>query len=350
MTQGAAYLLRGFGMWRRRPGLMLLGMVPAAIVFAVLGGLVVVLLLNLGDLTGWLTPFADGWGDAARALLRTGVAVVLVVATLALAAMSFTGLTLMVGDPFYERIWRETEAMLGGPVPTGDLGLGRAVRDGAVMILIGAATSVVVVVIGFLPVVGAVAGVVLGFVVSGRLLGNELVARPLEARGLDREARRALCRPHQARVLGFGMATQVFFVVPLGAIVVMPAAVVGATMLGRDLVEHGSGSSPAHGLATGTHQHRAVAEVPQLVRGRAQHRALEWALAGGADGDHAGVMLVGDLGQRLGGLGVHQLDLSVDPGGVGTLHRVRKRVAADLQQGFVVCLELAPAFTGGPAP
>ena len=81
-------------------------------------------------------------------------------------------------------------------------------------------------------------GAVLGFVVTGRVLAGELVARPLEARGLDRAQRTALCRPHRSRVLGFGLATQVFFVIPLGAIVVMPAAVVGATMLGRDLVEH----------------------------------------------------------------------------------------------------------------
>ena len=45
----------------------------------------------------------------------------------------------------------------------------------------------------------------------------------------------ALLRPHRSRVLGFGMATQAFFLIPLGAIVVMPAAVVGATMLGREL-------------------------------------------------------------------------------------------------------------------
>ena len=49
MTGGAAYLLRGFGMWRRRPGLMLLGMVPALLVFLVLGAALLLLLLNLGD-------------------------------------------------------------------------------------------------------------------------------------------------------------------------------------------------------------------------------------------------------------------------------------------------------------
>lgn len=93
MTAGAAYLLRGFGMWRRRPGLMLLGTVPAALVFLLLGAALLLLLLNLGDLASWLTPFADDWGDTTQDLLRVGLAIVLVAAALALSAMSFTGLT-----------------------------------------------------------------------------------------------------------------------------------------------------------------------------------------------------------------------------------------------------------------
>jgi len=236
---GSSYLLRGFGMWRRRPGLMVLGMLPALLVFAVLVTLLVLLLLNLGDLASWLTPFADDWDDTVRGLLRLGLALVLVVAALALSAMSFTGLTLMVGEPFYHRIWRETELMLGGVVPEGELGLARAVRDGAAMILIGVGTAAVVLALGLLPLVGAVAGAVLGFVVAGRVLAHELIARPLEARGMDRAARTSLLRSHRPRVLGFGFATQVFFLVPLGAIAVMPAAVVGATMLARDVLGEG---------------------------------------------------------------------------------------------------------------
>ncbi|MDQ4051879.1 MAG: EI24 domain-containing protein [Actinomycetota bacterium] len=236
MLAGGSYLLRGFGMWRRRPGLMVLGMVPALVVFVALGTALVLLLLNLADVASWLTPFADDWDDTARGLLRLGLALVLVVAALALSAMTFTGLTLMVGEPFYQRIWRETERMLGGEVPAGELGLAKAVRDGAVMILIGVAIAAVVLALGLLPLVGAVAGAVLGFVVAGRVLAHELIARPLEARGMDRAARTVLLRSHRPRVLGFGLATQVFFLVPLGAIAVMPAAVVGATMLARDLL------------------------------------------------------------------------------------------------------------------
>jgi CysZ protein len=101
-----------------------------------------------------------------------------------------------------------------------------------------------VLLVGFLPVVGPVLGIAAGLVVSGRLLASELLARPLEARGLDRAARRELLRRNRGGMLGFGVATQAFFLIPLGAILVMPAAVVGATGLARDLL-----AEPAPSLA-----------------------------------------------------------------------------------------------------
>ena len=251
MLGGPTYLARGFGMWRRRPGLMLLGMVPAAVVFVLLAVLVVLLLTHLGALVSWLTPFADDWAESPRVLVRALLGVVLVVGAFAGAALSFTGLTLVVGDPFYERIWRATEEMLGGAVPESELGLGRALKDGLVLVLLGLATALGVLVLGLVPVVGSVVGLVVGFVVAGRVLAGELLSRPLEARGLDRRARAALLRPHRGRVIGFGAATQLFFLVPLGAIAVMPAAVVGATMLARDLVDAAPQPGPLPGSASG---------------------------------------------------------------------------------------------------
>lgn len=240
MTSGASYVLRGFTMWRRRPGLMLLGMVPALVVSAVLLAAYVVLLLQLPDLVRWLTPFVDGSADLVRVLVRLSVALVIVVGALALAASTFMGLTLAVGDPFYARIWRETELMLGGSVPDGELGTWRAARDAVVLMVVSVAASVVVVIVGLLPLVGTVVGALLGLAVSGWLLASDLLARPLEARGLDAAQRTALTRGSRSSVLGFGVTVQAFFLAPLGAVIVMPAAVVGATMLARDLVEEGS--------------------------------------------------------------------------------------------------------------
>ncbi|MCM0621910.1 EI24 domain-containing protein [Nocardioides bruguierae] len=233
---GAQHLLGGFGMWRRRPGLMVLGMLPALLVLLVVGALLVTLLLTLGDLVAWATPFADGWADAGRVALRVGLGLVTFVGASVLAVLTFTALTLTVGDPFYERIWRATEEILGD-APDGDgLGFWASARDAGVLLILGLATGVGLFVLGLVPFLGGVVGTVLGVLVSGWLLGSELLNRPLEARGVDRAARRELLRGHRAAVLGYGVATQVCFLVPFGGVAVMPAAVVGSTTLARDLL------------------------------------------------------------------------------------------------------------------
>lgn len=236
-AHGVGFLARGLRMWRQRPGLMLLGIVPALVVLVVLAAALISLVLLADDLIAWATPFADDWGTLSRRVLRWGLYVVLVVGAGFLSMVTFTGLTLAVGDPFYEKIWKETEVMLGGAVPDAGVGWLRAIRDGFGLILLGLLTTVCVFLIGLLPVIGAILGAVLGVVVSGRILAGELVSRALEARGMDRAARKALLEGHESTMLGFGVAVQLCFLVPFGAVVMMPAAVVGSTMLAREALD-----------------------------------------------------------------------------------------------------------------
>ncbi|HEY6800895.1 MAG TPA: hypothetical protein VI121_09645, partial [Agromyces sp.] len=73
------------------------------------------------------------------------------------------------------------------------------------------------------------------------------------ARGIARSGRRALLRGHRAELLGFGIATQLCFMIPLGAIVTMPAAVAGSTLLARSALDDanyrsGAALGPASGV------------------------------------------------------------------------------------------------------
>ncbi|MBM0124907.1 EI24 domain-containing protein [Pimelobacter simplex] len=241
--RGARYLLRGLRLWRERPALMLLGIVPALIVAAFVAAALVVLVLYADDVVGWATPFADDWDDAVRGLFRGALYVLVLVGAVMLAIVTFTGLTLAVGDPFYEKIWKEVELSLGGDVPDRGVGWIRGAIDGLVLVALGIGTAIVVFVVGLLPVIGTVVGAVLGLVVAGRLLAGELVSRPLEARGMDRAARAALMRRHRGAMLGFGVCVQACFFVPFGGILVMPAAVAGATYLAREALEGQPGGS-----------------------------------------------------------------------------------------------------------
>lgn len=237
MQTGVAYLGRGFAFLRERPRLFVLGMIPALLVFLVLAAAYVGLVLNAGGLVSWATPFADDWHPTLRGLTRVLLVLLVLVGALVLASSVFVGVTLAVGDPFYERIWRETETALGGPVPVQGVGLLRSARDGAELMGLGLVSSLLVLSSGVLPVVGPVLGAVVGVLLSGRLLARELVARPLEARGLDRAAQHRVMHPQRRPMLEFGIATQLWFLVPFGGVLVMPAAVVGATMLAREALE-----------------------------------------------------------------------------------------------------------------
>jgi len=239
---GFATLFRGFGWWRRRPDLMLLGLVPAAIVAAGLIALALVILANGEGFVGWLTPFADGWDPSLRQFFRVLLTLALLAGFLVLAAFGFTALTLIVGDWFYERIWRAVEGQLGGLERVSEPGFWRGVADSLRLVGPALLSAVITSLAGLIPLVGGVFGAVLGVVLSGRLLARELMARPMDARGLTHDQRRSLIRGRRARVLGFGVAVQLCFLVPGGAIIVMAAAVAGATHLTRDLI---AGSLPA---------------------------------------------------------------------------------------------------------
>lgn len=246
---GIRTLLRGFALWRTRPGLMTLGLVPAVIAFAVLTALLVPLIVGMPSISAWLTPFAEGWAAPWQGLLRGAVGIVVVAAALALAAVVFSTLTLTIGDPFYQRIWRAVETDLGGPPPTDGGGSWTALAEGLRLVVLGVLIAVLVLLIGLVPVAGGVLAPVTGVVLTGRLLARELTGRSFEARDLTPADRAALFSASRARVLGFGVATQLCFLVPGGAVAVMPAAVAGATMLARDMMARAGVAPPPEGGA-----------------------------------------------------------------------------------------------------
>ncbi|MFJ2553729.1 EI24 domain-containing protein [Microbacterium sp. NPDC087591] len=247
-STGVRLLLRGFGLWRTRPGLMALGLIPAVIAVIVLAAVLVPLVLGTGSISTWLTPFADGWIEPWRGLLRGAVSLVLIAAGLALAGAVFTALTLTIGDPFYQRIWHAVERDLGDAPPADGGSFWTTVGEGLRLVLLGLLIAILVLVLGLVPLIGGFLGPVAGIVLSGRMLARELTGRAFDARDFSPADRAALFGGSRARVLGFGVATQLCFLVPGGAVAVMPAAVAGATMLARTMTERtptpAPGSSP----------------------------------------------------------------------------------------------------------
>ncbi|GAB3618710.1 EI24 domain-containing protein [Okibacterium endophyticum] len=234
---GIAMLARGFRMWGTSPKLMLLGAIPALITVLLYTALVVVLLVNQGDLVTWLTPFADDWVDGWRVVFRIAVGLALLGLGVLLLISTYTAVTMIIGQPFFEAISHEAERQFGGVPDEVDVGFwraaGRGILEALRMLLVTAAIGVGLFLVGFVPVVGTVVSAVIGAFVGGWFLALELTTVSFERRGLRLRDRRRALGAHRATALGFGVATFVLFLIPGGALLVMPAAVAGGALVAR---------------------------------------------------------------------------------------------------------------------
>jgi CysZ protein len=226
-------------MYARSPRLMFLGLIPAVISGVLLLGALVALIFFANDLAQLVTPFADSWSSGVRSTVRTLVAIAIVGVWLLLSVLIFTALTLMIGEPFYEAISKNVEDRLGGVPnevnPTFLRMLPRIIADSVRLVVKSAALGVPIFVIGLIPAVGQVAAAILGAMLGGWMLTIELTGVPFDRRGLRLRDRRRMLSERRSMALGFGTATFICFLIPLGAVLVMPAAVAGATLLSRRL-------------------------------------------------------------------------------------------------------------------
>lgn len=249
---GVRYFARGLGWVARRPGQWLFGLIPALIVLTVYAVGLVFLGLYLSDLVRAVSPFAGHWSAGVRDLVRVLLGISLYGAALMIAIVTFTGVTLVVGEPFYESISGRVEESAGGLPPEANVSLWRqlwrGLGDALVVGLITSLFAILFFVLGFLPVVGQTVVPVIAALVSGYFLTLELTSIALERRGLRRRERFALMRRNRALSTGFGASVFVAFLIPLGAVVAMPGAVAGGTLLARErfagtVVSPGQGAS-----------------------------------------------------------------------------------------------------------
>lgn len=234
---GVWMLARGFATWRTAPGLMVLGMVPALIVGVLFVAGFLALGINLETLASAATPFAQSWDEPFRTGTRVIIGIAFLVVTVLIVIFTFTTATLIIGAPFYERIWHHVESRYGEVPRDGVRGfwrtVGKGVGDGLRMILPTVLMGIPLFLLGLIPVVGQIALPIVGAFIGGWFISVELVGMAFDARGKTLAERRAALGALRPMTLGFGVATYLLFLVPLGAVFVMPAAVAGATLLAR---------------------------------------------------------------------------------------------------------------------
>lgn len=235
---GVRLLGRGLALVVRTPRLLLLGLLPVAVTALLFAAALAVLLYFLGDLATAATWFATDWPAPARTLTRILAGLALLGVAGLLGLVTFTAITLAIGEPCYERISARVEEQCGGGPPAGaEPGGGRGfwsgLADSARLVAIAAPVGLGLFLAGLLPAVGQTVVPALGALIGGWFLAVELVGVPFTRRGLRLPDRRRALRAHRPVALGFGTAVFCCFLVPGGAVLVMPGAVAGGTLLAR---------------------------------------------------------------------------------------------------------------------
>ncbi|MFF4346478.1 EI24 domain-containing protein [Streptomyces sp. NPDC001530] len=239
---GFGYLVRG-QRWVAGHGKQYeFGLVPGLITLVLYAAALVALAVYGEDFVTWATPFADDWTSPWVGLFRGFLTVVLFALALLLAVLTFTVVTLLIGQPFYENLSEQVDRDVSpdGTAPESGLPLWRelwiSARDSLRIVVRAAFWGVLLFALGFIPFVGQTVIPVIGFFVTGFFLTEELTAVALQRRGVDLRARLTLLRSRKMLVWGFGTPLGLAFLVPFVAVFLMPGAVAGATLMARDLL------------------------------------------------------------------------------------------------------------------
>jgi CysZ protein len=184
---GIGYLVKG-QRWVARHGRWWgIGMLPALITLVGYAAALAVLFFWTDDVIAWATPFADGWSSPWLGVFRGALTLLFGAACLFLAMITFTAVTLVIGQPFYESLSEAVDRSEGGEVPESGLSTWQEVwiglREAIALLIRVTLWSVLFFALGFIPVVGQTVIPALAFCVTGFFLAEELTSVALLRRG-----------------------------------------------------------------------------------------------------------------------------------------------------------------------
>lgn len=218
-------------------------LIPGLITLVLYAAVLVVLALWGTDFIAWATPFADDWASPWNGLFRGFLTAVLFALALLLTVLTFTAMTLVIGQPFYESLSERVDRDVSpdGTAPESDLPLWREMwisgRDSLRILVRAGIWSLAMFALGFVPFVGQTVIPVIAAFVTGFFLTQELASVALQRRGVQLREQLALLRSHKTLAWGFGTPLGLAFLVPFVAVFLMPGAVAGATLMARHLLE-----------------------------------------------------------------------------------------------------------------
>ena len=219
----------GFVFLLKRPRLWALALLPASLAVAFVSAGCVLGLYAAPSVEAALAPGTGRLPPAFRALFALTVWIATLTAGLTLGLAS----ALLLSAPLLDKLSRDTERLARGHAPSASLGTAwevkEALRDAAYFM----AAAPVIFLLSLVPIVGPV----LGALWAGRALSFQLTDPSLARHGLGFAARGAWHRTYRAESMGFGLTALFVLLVPCASFLLVPALVIGATLLVLDLKE-----------------------------------------------------------------------------------------------------------------
>jgi len=235
ITDGVRLVGAGFRLWRTSPRLTVIGLIPGVITALLLASAFVAVAV-------WVDDWARGIAGAVthdptpNSLLVGLTALAIIGGGALLGIYTFTALTLLIGQPFFETIANRVAPGAGLEYSAADepwwRSTWRGIGEGIRLLALGVGFAFVMFLVGLVPVVGVPVAFCGSALFGGSLLSLELTAYPLARAGLPtlRERRLAL-RARRPLAMGFGVTAYLLCLIPLGAVIAMPALVAGGTLL-----------------------------------------------------------------------------------------------------------------------
>jgi CysZ protein len=224
---------RGLAVLRAHPRLWKWVIAPAIVTLLLVVALVFGIVHAVDPLVAWVTAHLPSWlASVAGKLLA-----VLVVIALGFAALFlFTSLAAMIAGPFNEMLSEHVEAAITGR-PSPPFSFGEFVRGAALgathairRLLNAVVGFVLVFALGFIPVIGTIAALVIGVWFAASAAAYDCYDAVLARRGMAYRDKLAYLSRHRGRTLGLGAAVAGMLVVPGLNLVALGLGAAGATV------------------------------------------------------------------------------------------------------------------------
>ena len=238
LSRGVSDVGRGFRFLNQHKRLWGWVIAPAIVTLVIMVAAIVGLVQLIDPLVGWMTDWLPDWiaGFASTALW-----ILLVIALGAGALLVFVAVVGVVAGPFNEMLSEAVEAKLTGkPSPKFSLpafarGFALGLAHGIRRIVVAIGGFLLLFILGFVPVVGAIAAAAIGFYFASRAAAYDCYDAVLSRRELPYDAKLAYLARHRARTMGLGATVTGLLFVPGINLVSLGLGAVGATLAEHQL-------------------------------------------------------------------------------------------------------------------